>query len=92
VLGDAATGLIFVAFKPAAGDHTYVRPGITPVEANVIEKPLIEPKSPPKSSTTNKFHVPLKLPVNEDNVGVPCVNEPGPGATKLSGVTKLVGL
>jgi hypothetical protein len=49
----------------------------------------IEPRSPPVSSTTNNFQLPLGLsvPRKEDKVGFGWATDPGPGAGKLSGST-----
>lgn len=58
----------------------------------VILQLVIDPRSPPASSTTKRFQLPFGLPAKDDRVGVACVTEPGPGAGKSSVAPTLVGL
>ena len=72
--------------NPVAGVH------LATGTLNVMLQLDMDPASPPRSSTMNRFQLPLKLPPNEDNKGVPCVTAPGPGATQVSEAPLLDGL
>ena len=71
--------------NPVIGVHTAV------FTLNVMLQLLIDPTSPPASSTTNKFQLPFGLPENDDIAGVACVIEPGPGAIHVSVAPIFVG-
>src|SRR5687768_4583416 len=64
-------------------------PQIWPLKVRV-QQPIMLPRSPPRSSTTYRFHTPLALvPSNTDRVDVPA--GAGAGAGKVSPVPILVG-